>query len=130
MICMHVKSSLTRPMSSFLLQIVNLPDSISSRNCTKNKSNREWQRNSYIEHAPSYIHDTPDFLRKLEATKNQIPSTAIIGTFNVSPLYTDIPHDEGVSACEALTESDHTSPSIDDLKALLYDVLEQLHFHG
>ena len=67
---------------------------------------------------------TPDFLRKLEATKNQIPSTAIIGTFDVSSLYTNIPHDEGVSACcEALAESGHTSPPIDDLKALMYDVL-------
>ena len=66
--------------------------------------------------APSYIHNTPDFLRKLEAIKNQIPSTAIIGTFDVSSLYTNIPHDEGVSACcRALAESGHTSPPIDDL---------------
>ena len=52
-----------------------------------------------VSQAPSYIHDTLDFLRKLEAIKNQIPSTAIIGTFDVSSLYTNIPHDEGVSAC-------------------------------
>ncbi|PIK58362.1 hypothetical protein BSL78_04750 [Apostichopus japonicus] len=42
----------------------------------------------------SYIHDTPDFLRKLEDIKNQIPSTAIIGTFDVTSLYTNIPHAE------------------------------------
>ena len=107
-------------------------------------SNCEWQRISYREHlslfvdnfikllvsqAPSYIHDTPDFLRKLEAIKNQIPSTAIIGTFDVSTLYTNIPHDEGVLACcEALAESNHTSPPTDDLIALLYYVLTKNNF--
>ena len=82
-----------------------------------------------VSQAPSYIHDTPDFLRKLEAIKNQIPSTAIIGTFDVSSLYTNIPHDEGVLACcEALAESGHISPPIDDLKALMYHVLTKNNF--
>ena len=82
-----------------------------------------------VSQAPSYIHDTPDFLRKLEAVKNKIPSTAIIGTFDVSSLYTHIPHDEGVLVCcEALAESNHTSPPIDDLKALMYHVLTKNNF--
>ena len=47
----------------------------------------------------------------------------------MSSLYTNIPHDEGVSACcEALAESGHTSPPIDDLKALMYDVLTKNNF--
>ena len=47
--------------------------------------------------------------------------------FDVSSLYTNIPHD--VSACcEALAESGHTSPPIDDLKALMYDVLTKNNF--
>ena len=81
-----------------------------------------------VSQAPSYIHDTPDFLRKLEAFKNQIPSTAIIGTFDVSSLYTNIPHDGVLTCCEALAESNHTSPPIDDLKALMYHVLTKNNF--
>ncbi|PIK53658.1 hypothetical protein BSL78_09424 [Apostichopus japonicus] len=47
-----------------------------------------------VPHINSYIHDSPNFLRKLEDIKNQIPSTAIIGTFDVTSLYTYIPHAE------------------------------------
>ena len=36
---------------------------------------------------PSYILNTPDFLCKLEDVKDQIPNTAIIGTIDVSSLY-------------------------------------------
>ena len=47
----------------------------------------------------------------------------------MSSLYTNIPHDESVSACcEALAERGHTSPPIDDLKALMYDVLTKNNF--
>ena len=82
-----------------------------------------------VPQAASYIHDTPDFLRKLEAIKHQIPSTAIIGTFDVSSLYTNIPFDEGISAtCEALARSGHTSPPIDDLKTLMNHVLTKNNF--
>ncbi|PIK37813.1 hypothetical protein BSL78_25346 [Apostichopus japonicus] len=45
--------------------------------------------NPLVPQINSYIHDTPDFLRKLEDIKNQIPSTAIIGTFDVTSLYTN-----------------------------------------
>ena len=65
-----------------------------------------------------------------EAIKNQIHSTTIIGTFDVSSLYTNIlHHDEGGSACcEALGKSGHTSPPINDLKALMYDLLIKNNF--
>ena len=82
-----------------------------------------------VPQAPSYIHDTPDFLRKLEAIKDQIPSTAIIGTFDVSSLYTNIPFDEGISAtCEALSRNGHTNPPIADLKSLMTHVLTMNNF--
>ena len=73
---------------------------------------------------PSYIHDTPDFLRKLEDIKHQIPSTAIIGNFDVSSLYTNIPHEEGIKACSSsLSKSGHTTPPISDLESLMKLVL-------
>ena len=82
-----------------------------------------------VPQVPSYIHDTPDFLRKLEAIKDQIPSTAIIGTCDVPSLYTSIPLSEGISAsCEALSRSGHTSPPIDDLKILMNHVLTKNNF--
>ncbi|XP_041461655.1 uncharacterized protein LOC121412959 [Lytechinus variegatus] len=86
-----------------------------------------------VSRAPSYIHDTPDFLRKLNDIKDQIPETALIGTLDVSSLYANIPHDEGIQASrEALTASVHSSPPISDIKSLMSHVLtkKQLHFHG
>ncbi len=78
---------------------------------------------------PSYIHDTPDFLRKLEEIKDQIPSTAIIGTFDVSSLYTNIPHEEGIRACSILlARAGHTTPPISDIRALMKLVLMKNNF--
>ena len=34
----------------------------------------------------SHIHDTPDFLQKLDIVKDQIPVTVIVGTINFSSL--------------------------------------------
>ena len=79
--------------------------------------------------APSYIHDTPDFLRKLNNIKDQIPNTAIIGTFDVSSLYTNIPHAEGIPAsCEALSRSGHSNPPIPDIRSLMTHVLTKNNF--
>jgi len=46
---------------------------------------------------PSYIKDTTDFLNKI-TTLGHIPSTAILCTIDVSALYTNIPHSEGIQA--------------------------------
>ncbi|XP_071830742.1 uncharacterized protein [Apostichopus japonicus] len=76
----------------------------------------------------SYIHDTP-FLRKLEDINNQIPSTAIIGTFDVTSLYTNIPHAEGITAtCAALSMKAHPYPPISDIKVLMQQVLTKNNF--
>ena len=77
----------------------------------------------------SYIHDTPDFLRRILGIQHQVPSTAIIGTFDVSSLYTNIPHDEGIDACSKdLAESGHTSPTITDIVTLMNHVLTKNNF--
>ena len=65
-------------------------------------------------------HDTLDFLRKLEGINGQIPNTAIIGTFDVSSLYTNIPHKEGIHTCSAaLAKAEHTSPPLSDMASLM-----------
>ena len=81
------------------------------------------------DHEGSYVHDTPDFLRKLEAVKDQIPSTAIIGTIDVSSLYTSIPQEEGIQACSsALARSQQSSPPISDITTLMRLVLTKNNF--
>ena len=66
---------------------------------------------NYVPRISSYIHDTPDLLRRILGIQHQVPSTAIIGTCDVSSLYTNIPHDEGIDACSKdLAESGHTLP--------------------
>ena len=51
-----------------------------------------------VPNIPSYIEDTPDFLRCLEDINNSctLPPNAILLTIDVSALYTNIPHTEGL----------------------------------
>jgi hypothetical protein len=56
---------------------------------------------------PSFLQDTPDFLRSLEElNKELIPDNAILVTIDVSGLYTNIQQEEGLEAVkEALEEN-------------------------
>ncbi|XP_041467673.1 uncharacterized protein LOC121418037 [Lytechinus variegatus] len=93
-------------------------------------------RQQYIDEAMKHLNnqshyalldsDPTYFLRKLNDIKDQIPKTAIIGTFNVSSLNTSIPHDEGILA--ALAASGHSSPPISDIKSLMSHVLTKNNF--
>ena len=77
----------------------------------------------YVEHFikdlsnkhPSYLQDTPDFLRVIEKRNEgpPLPQNAILVTIDVSALYTNIPQDEGIESIrEALYErSDASVPS-------------------
>ena len=47
---------------------------------------------------PSYVKDTTDFLNKL-AIFNRLPDNALLVTLDVTSLYTNIPHNEGIDAC-------------------------------
>ena len=48
---------------------------------------------------PSFVKDTNDFLNKLLAIGN-LPSNSLLVTLDVSSLYTNIPHNEGINACD------------------------------
>ena len=50
-----------------------------------------------VTHLPSYIKDTKHFLRIIHDTPT-LPPDAFLVTADVSSLYTNIPHDEGISA--------------------------------
>ena len=46
---------------------------------------------------PSYIKDTTDILMKVQSLTN-LPSDTLIVTLDISSLYTNIPHEEGIAA--------------------------------
>ena len=48
---------------------------------------------------PSFVKDTNDFLNKL-LTIGNLPSNSLLVTLDVSSLYTNIPHNEGINACD------------------------------
>ena len=64
------------------------------------------QISQYVDHhlrplvhkIPSYLKDTTDFLNKL-ATLDTLSPGCILVTLDVSSLYTNIPHTEGMEAC-------------------------------
>ena len=61
---------------------------------------------------PSYIKDTTHFFLHLEQM-GPLPDNAILVTLDVSSLYTNIPHNEGIEACHHFlnTRQDKTLPT-------------------
>ena len=49
----------------------------------------------------SHVQDTTDFIRKIREIQN-LSSDIILATLDVSSLYTNIPHEEGISACKSV----------------------------
>ena len=58
--------------------------------------------NPLVPELPSYIKDTTHFLRKLDDLK-ELPPGSLLVTLDVSSLYTNIPHKEGIEACRKLS---------------------------
>ena len=52
-----------------------------------------------VQHLPSYIKDTDDFLKTVLDTNTIIPPNSILVTLDVQSLYTNIPQDEGTRIC-------------------------------
>ena len=77
----------------------------------------------YEETLPSYLKDTTDFLLKLQSLRS-IPDNTLLVTLDVSSLYTNIPHSEGIEACrEALNSRDIQQPPTEDLTELINQIL-------
>ncbi|XP_021340551.1 uncharacterized protein LOC110441668 [Mizuhopecten yessoensis] len=51
----------------------------------------------FVEHLPSFLKDTTDYLNKTPA--NNLPEGTLLVTMDVVSLYTNIPHDGGIAAC-------------------------------
>ncbi|XP_070555267.1 uncharacterized protein [Ptychodera flava] len=52
---------------------------------------------------PSYIKDTTHFLQRIQ-NLGQVPKGSILATFDVTSLYTNIPIDEGIAACQKVLD--------------------------
>ena len=73
---------------------------------------------------PSYLQDSPDFLRAIEDeinANNLIEDGDILVTVDVSGLYTNIPQDAGIEACRNLLDQ-HSSDK--DKNAFIIKLLE------
>ena len=58
----------------------------------------------------SFIKDTTHFLNKLQQL-GQLPNNAILVTLDVSSLYTNIPHNEGIDACRHFLDARNRTSS-------------------
>ena len=82
----------------------------------------------------SYVKDTTDFLNKIESVSDIVPGT-ILCTVDVTSLYTNIPNQEGISACRKHLNAYRQSPECQDhslhsesLMQLLENVLTKNNF--
>jgi hypothetical protein len=51
----------------------------------------------HVEALPSHLKDTTDYLQKMESM-NPLPSGTILVSMDVTSLYTNIPHNDGIEA--------------------------------
>ena len=77
----------------------------------------------------SYVKDTTDFINKVE--KTNVGTDQIMGTLDVSSLYTNIPNKEGINCAKYFLEQNRNAsenPSNESLLELLEMVLEKNNF--
>ncbi|XP_071139779.1 uncharacterized protein [Mytilus edulis] len=82
----------------------------------------------HVQQLPSHIQDTTDYLKKMNSL-SPLPNNTILVSMDVCSLYTNIPKDEGIAACEKVwnTRKDK-HPQTDCLVQLLKLVLENNNF--
>ena len=83
---------------------------------------------SHVQTLPSYLQDTTEFLKKQEAL-GPLPSDALLVSMDVTSLYTNIPHSDGIKACEeSWDRRDIKDPPTQTLVKLLTLVLKCNNF--
>ena len=78
---------------------------------------------------PSYVKDTSDFIQKLKSAKLAHANSYLV-TLDVSSLYTNIPHKDGLDACRFFLNKNSSSKDlpVDSMLKLIELVLESNHF--
>ena len=73
---------------------------------------------------PSYIKDTTDFLSKISRLNN-LPDNTILVTFNVTALYSNIPHNDDIGSCKKhIDRRALSTTSSEDICQLIKFILE------
>ena len=81
-----------------------------------------------VEAFPSFMKDTTDYLQKMAALNPLPPNTTLV-TMDVTSLYTNIPHSDGIEACKDIRESRSVKVSpIDCLVTMFTMVLKKNNF--
>ena len=82
----------------------------------------------HVQNLPSYLQDTTDFLRKQDALSPLPPDTLLV-SMDVTSLYTNITHQDGIQACEEVWETrTNKDPPTETLIKLLTLVLKCNNF--
>lgn len=83
---------------------------------------------SHMESLPSYVKDTTDFINKIRKLP-QLSKDSFLVTMDVSSLYSNIPHSEGIEACQYFMRNGCKSEkSIQCISELIELVLTKNHF--
>ena len=81
----------------------------------------------HVVQLPSYVQDTTDYLKKVET--DDLPDNTILVSMDVTSLYTNIPHEDGIAACkEAWNKRSIQDPPTDTLVELLSLILKCNNF--
>ena len=82
----------------------------------------------YVTSLSSYVKDTTDFIKKVKNIKFCSKDSYLV-TLDVSSLYTNIPHEDGIQACKSSLEKDGISTErITEIEELMKLVLGNNHF--
>ena len=84
-----------------------------------------------VQGTKSYVRDTTDFINKIEQLPT-LPAESFLCTIDVTSLYTNIPNDEGISACNSLLNlhrTDDSPPSNSSITRMLEHVLYMNNFN-
>jgi peptide-methionine (R)-S-oxide reductase len=79
----------------------------------------------------SYVRDTTDFINKIESI-DTLPNECYLCTVDVTSLYTNIPNEEGISACKIILDNYRQGPCIpsnDNIILVLRHVLNMNNFN-
>ncbi|XP_033095473.1 uncharacterized protein LOC117100033 [Anneissia japonica] len=83
--------------------------------------------NPLLHNIPSYTQDSTHFLRKINELK-ELKTDAMLVTLDVSSLYTNIPHNEGIVACRNFLTRHNTGHNIDNICTIINYILKHNYF--
>ena len=87
----------------------------------------DYHLKDHVEKLPSYLKDTTDYIKKTPS--KELPVGTLLVTMDVTSLYTNIPHEEGIAACRKVWDLRQIKrPSTESLVKLLEHTLKLNNF--